>query len=214
MAVDDVLVHAPYSGPILRFYHWQKGPAVTFGCSQFYRAVQQQLTKESGPACRRLTGGGIVYHGTDLTFSLIFQSTLRPAEIYARLHGEIEQVLAQAEVSSMRQGAVPAGAYAPMQNNAASGCFTCPVQDDLLVDGQKILGGAIRRFGNQILYQGSLQYPHARTNPVFRRAVSTAAGRMLGVTFQSAAISRDVLRQAKALTLIQYQTADWAEKII
>ena len=214
MALDDVLAHAPGTGPVLRFYHWTDGPAVTFGCSQFYRAVKSQLAANAGPVCRRPTGGGIVYHGADVTFSLIFQSALRPAEIYAQLHGAIEQALAQQQLCSMRQSAVDTAAYIPTQDGIAKGCFASPVQDDLLVAGQKILGGAIRRFGSRVLYQGSLQYRQARSNPVFRRAISAGAERMLGVKFEPAAITDEMLQQAKMLAAKQYQTADWTEKIL
>ena len=214
MAVDEVLAQSVGSEPILRFYHWKEGAAVTFGYSQFYSSVQAQCKTTNGPLCRRPTGGGIVYHRTDLTFSLIFESDLRPAEIYAQLHGAIEQALLQAQVQSVRQGHVAAQAYAPAQNGVANGCFANPVQDDLLVNGHKILGGAIRRFGNRILYQGSLQCTNARTNPVFRRAVAQGAEQMLRVTFKTATINADVLHQAKMLAVNQYQTMAWTEKFV
>ena len=213
MALDEVLAHQGLPGAILRFYHWTKGPAVTFGYSQFYNSVHNQMTPGKGPLCRRPTGGGIVYHGADLTFSLLFESNLRPAEIYAQLHSAIEQALLQVQVKSTRQGAVETSAYAPVQNGMASGCFANPVQDDLVSGGQKILGGAIRRFGSLILYQGSLQCPQARTNPVFRRAVMQGAQQMLGVVFQTQPIEKGLLKQACQLALSQYQTAAWTEKL-
>ncbi|MBO7237927.1 MAG: hypothetical protein J6U96_01375 [Elusimicrobiaceae bacterium] len=214
MALDEVLTHANAHGPVLRFYHWTDGPAVTFGYSQFYNSVQSQLTPDKGPACRRPTGGGIVFHGADLTFSLIFESELRPSEIYARLHGAIENALAQVQLQSTRQGAVSAAVYAPATNGIASGCFANPVKDDLLVNGKKILGGAIRRFGTQILYQGSLQCENARTHPVFRRAVVQAVQQMLAVQFETKPVAEELLKQARELALSQYQTTAWTEKFL
>lgn len=214
MALDEVLAHVNGLAPLLRFYHWTEGPAVTFGYSQFYQAVQGQVPQQSGPLCRRPTGGGLVYHGEDLTFSLIFPSALRPAEIYAQLHGAIEQALRQAQlVESERQGEVPAAAYAPVQQGIPSGCFTCPVQDDLLAGGKKILGGAIRRFGQRVLYQGSLQCEGARTQPAFRRAVAAGAQQVLGVCFQTAAVSQEILQKARSLACEQYQTDGWLKKL-
>jgi len=213
MAVDEVLAHTSGPAPILRFYHWTEGPAVTFGYSQFYNTVCKQVPASAGPLCRRPTGGGIVYHGKDLTFSLIFSSSLRPAEIYAKLHGAIERALTLAQlVDSSRQGTVPGAAYAPMRQGIASGCFASPVQDDLLADGHKILGGAIRRFDGKVLYQGSLQYAAARENPAFRRAVTAGAEQMLGVTFQTGVLREDVLAKARALSVEQYQTDGWLKK--
>ncbi len=215
MALDEILAHADLPEPVLRFYHWTVGPAVTFGYSQFYNPVRRQISAADGPACRRPTGGGVVLHGTDLTFSLIFESDLRPTEIYAQLHGAIERSWAQAQLGqSVRQGAVAAAAYAPQQNGVSNGCFANPVQDDLLVGGQKILGGAIRRFGNRVLYQGSLQCKNARTNPVFRRVVTQGVQQMLKVQFETKPIAAKVLQQARELAVSQYQTVAWTEKFL
>ena len=215
MALDEVIAHQNSSEPVLRFYHWAAGAAVTFGCSQFYTSVRGQVGSKNGPLCRRPTGGGMVFHKDDLTFSLVFTSSLRPAEIYARLHGAVEQALWQAELAkSVRQAAVPAAAYTPAEQGIARGCFASPVQDDLLVDGQKILGGAIRRFDKTVLYQGSLQCAGARTNPLFRRAIGQAAGKMLSVSFQTAPVTAPVLQQAKQQAVCQYQTRQWTEKFL
>lgn len=214
MAVDEVLAHGINPEPVLRFYHWTDGPAVTFGYSQFYHSVRNQISSEKGPLCRRPTGGGIVYHGADLTFSLVFESDLRPTEIYARLHGAIENALAQVNMQSSRQGAVAVSAYAPATNGMANGCFANPVKDDLMADGQKILGGAIRRFGTRILYQGSLQCARARTNPAFRRAVMQGAQQLLAVEFETQPIPAVILNQARALAQSQYQSTAWTEKFL
>ena len=213
MALDEVLAQQS-AGTFLRFYHWTQGPAVTFGYSQFYHFVRKQILPKQGPLCRRPTGGGIVLHGTDLTFSLIFQSTASPKEIYAALHGAIEQALAQSgALISSRQGAVTAQSYAPQQQGLASGCFANPVQDDLLVQGHKILGGAIRKFGERILYQGSLQYEDARINPAFRQAVGLGAAQLCGCKFETAPLQVEILEQARQLSSVQYQQPGWTEKL-
>lgn len=216
MALDEILARGVSALPLLRFYHWVPGPAVTFGYSQFVRSVQAQVTPGQGPLCRRPTGGGIVFHGEDLTFSLVFQTELsRPKEIYARLHGAIEKALTdQAALSSRRQQAVAAEMYRPQVNGAANGCFANPVEDDLLSDGKKILGGAIRRFGNIILYQGSLQCSCARSNSLLRQAITAGVEQFLGVKFSIKAVPEDILKQARQLALQQYQSLAWTEKFI
>ncbi len=214
MALDEVLAHAVIPEPILRFYHWTEGSAVTFGYSQFYSSVRKQVSSSQGAICRRPTGGGIVYHRADLTFSLIFESNLRPTEIYAKLHGAIENALTQVQIQSIRQTGVPTEAYAPAKNGVANGCFANPVQDDLLLGGRKILGGAIRRFSSRILYQGSLQCPQARTNPAFRRAIMQGAQQMLGVVFKTTIVAENILEQAREVAVKQYQTTLWTEKFL
>jgi len=63
---------------LLRVYNW-RGGGVTFGYAQFFDEVVKTLP--SGTAVtRRPTGGGIVLHGDDMTFSCMFppQGTLAP----------------------------------------------------------------------------------------------------------------------------------------
>ncbi len=215
MALDETLAAEALPGPVLRFYHWTDGPAVTFGYSQFYAFVRRQTTPQAGSLCRRPTGGGMVLHGKDLTFSLVFQSPLTsPKDIYHALHAHIESALAQtAALYSLRQGEVPAAAYAPVQGQQASGCFVNPVQDDLLLNGQKILGGAIRRFGGTVLYQGSLQCANARSNPLFRRAVMQGVAAWLKADFTVRPVAQDLLARARQLAVQRYATTDWNEKL-
>lgn len=213
MALDETLALCSSAAPVLRFYHWTDGPAVTFGYAQFWDFVRPQTSEQKGPACRRPTGGGVVFHGEDLTFSLIFQSTLNPKNIYAALHAAIERTLSeQAHVASSRQGSVNIQAYKPVHNGQANGCFVNPVQDDLLLDGHKILGGAIRRFGSTVLYQGSLQCASARTNPIFRHAVAAGAARWLNTAFATVPVERKILDAARDLAHRLYETEAWNKK--
>ena len=156
-----------------------------------------------------------MFHGQDLTFSLVFQSALSsPKDIYKTLHAHIENALAQtAAVHSMRQGEVNAEAYAPVQGQQASGCFVSPLQDDLLLNGQKILGGAIRRFGNTVLYQGSLQCAGARSNPLLRRAVSQGVSAWFKEDLTPLPIAQDMLCRARELACKRYHTSAWNEKL-
>ncbi len=216
MALDEVLVRARASANTLRFYRWVEGPAVTFGYAQFIsevrRAVQDQQFE--GAICRRPTGGGVVYHIDDLTFSLIFSSQDRPAEIYKKLHGSIQAALALSGLAARAFGQkLTAAAYAPSQNHNASACFVNPVENDLLLEnGQKMLGGAIRRFGTTVLYQGSLQVPGARENETYKQAVVNGVRSFLGTDLQIQSAQEVWLQEARKLALAQYQTPAWAEK--
>lgn len=210
MALDETLAHDAPEEPVLRFYHWMAGPAVTFGYGQFYDFVRRGAPAASGPLCRRPTGGGMVFHGADLTFSLVFQTDLSPKEIYARLHEAVRLALERENaVCAYGQEPVGAEAYAPQQNGAASACFVRPVENDLLAAGKKILGGAIRRFGKTALYQGSLQYGSARENPAFRRAVKNAAQEALSVRFCPAVLDGRRLASARKLADEQYRIDGW-----
>lgn len=216
MALDEVLVRARAGANTLRFYRWTEGAAVTFGYAQFISEVRRavQAQRFIGAICRRPTGGGVVYHVDDFTFSLIFSSPDRPAEIYKKLHGFIQTALALGGLTARTfDQKVAAAVYAPSQNHSASACFINPVENDLLLEnGQKMLGGAIRRFGTTVLYQGSLQVPGARTNNSYKQAVINGVCNFLGTDLQSQPAQEIWLQEARELAQAQYQTPAWTEK--
>lgn len=216
MALDECLVRTRPEEITLRFYRWTDGPAVTFGYSQFVREVQKTLAERAfwGPYARRPTGGGVVFHGNDLTFSLVFASADRPSEIYKKFHRFILAELAARGVSSVPFDKVlSASAYAPSVNHTANACFINPVENDLLAaDGHKILGGAIRRFGQTVLYQGSLQVPDGRTNPLYKNAVIGAVRAFLGTDLRPCGASAALIFAARRLANAQYKTPAWTEK--
>ena len=216
MALDEHLVRVRLDGVTLRFYNWTDGPAVTFGYAQFISEVRRVLNEHGfhGPYARRPTGGGVVFHGDDLTFSLVFTSAEKPTEIYKKLHASILAQLTRAGLTGrVFDVSLPAAAYAPSVDHRASACFVRPVENDLLTaDGQKMLGGAIRRFGQTVLYQGSLQQPGARTNPLFKRAVIDGVRTFLAVNLRPVPCLADDLAAARYLAHTQYHTPAWTEK--
>lgn len=216
MAFDEQTVRLRPSAVTLRFYRWTDGPAVTFGYAQFLSEVDRALAAQhfTGPRVRRPTGGGVVFHTDDLTFSLVFSSAGRPADIYKRFHACILGELARAGAKGRAfDKTLPASAYAPSVNHTASACFVNPVENDLLAeDGHKILGGALRRFGSCVLYQGSLQLPGARMSPVYKNAVTEAVRLFLAADLRPAGAGEPWLQNARELAASQYQTPAWTEK--
>ena len=155
MALDEVLL-TDVPRPTLRLYRWT-APWITFGYFQKLEIVSPQWP--GIPRVRRWSGGGLVHHGEDLTFSLIIPAgepaaELSPGEFYNRIHS----CLAQAVAPVLGNGVRLAGRE---EVCAGEACFTAPALDDLIHDGRKILGGAQRRRGGALLYQGSLQDPSA-----------------------------------------------------
>ena len=213
MALDETLVRLRPNAVSLRFYRWTDTPAVTFGYAQSAAQVRRTLSAHdfTGTYCRRPTGGGLVFHLDDLTFSLIFPSAQKPSAIYEELHTLVAHTLGSA--AHRVSVHTPAGAYAPAVAGQANACFSNPVQNDLLgTDGHKILGGAIRRFGQTVLYQGSLQVPCARTDVRYKQAVIEAVRYFTGTKLTPRAVAADTLAQADTLARTQYRTDAWTEK--
>ena len=110
-------------------------------------------------------------------------------------------------------GVAPVESYRPSHAHNASACFQNPVENDVLAaDGAKVLGGALRRFGTTVLYQGSLQLKDARKNPAYKQAVINVVRRFLAVDFTPRGITAGTLQKARALAQTCYATQGWKEK--
>jgi lipoate-protein ligase A len=155
MALDEALLEAmPRLGhAILRFYSWTQ-PAASFGYFQKYSEVERLTPLR--PLVRRPTGGGIVPHDADWTYSLTFPPghewySLPATESYRRVHAWLQAAFARLHIPTE---------LAPSARKLAAGqCFAGYVQFDLLSQGRKIAGAAQRRRRDGLLIQGSVQPP-------------------------------------------------------
>ncbi len=155
MALDEALLEAmPRLGrPVLRFYGWFER-AASFGYFQRYSDVEE-LT-ELRPLVRRPTGGGIVPHYSDWTYSLAFPTThewysVPAVESYRRVHQWLQE--------SFEHLGVPTELATQPNKTRAGQCFAGFERFDLLWQGRKIAGAAQRRRRDGLLIQGSVQPP-------------------------------------------------------
>ena len=193
----------------LRFFNWQNKKAITFGYAQRSKSLKEQFAL-GYQITRRPSGGGIVYHEDDLTFSIIFTSTQKVEEIYKNLHtaiaGELKKYINK--VQNYEQKNI----FKPVENGQSKACFANPVLDDLMVEGKKILGGAIRRFNNRILYQGTLQIAQARTKEEYKKAIKNALEKFFNEKSCEKEVSQEVLTQVYNQAEQVYKSAAWINK--
>ncbi len=155
MAFDEALltVAAEIDRPVLRFYAWTE-PAATFG--YFQRFGEVAVLTRLRPLIRRPTGGGLVRHDDDWTYSVVVPPShawyeLSAVASYQRMHEWLRRSLAQCEIATD---------LAPDGNPAGPGqCFVGAEKYDLLFHREKIAGAAQRRNRLGLLIQGSLQPP-------------------------------------------------------
>jgi len=153
MALDEALLEAaPRLGrPVLRFYSWAE-PAASFGYFQRYAEIERLTGLR--PLVRRPTGGGLVPHDADWTYSIAFPPIddwyrLSATDSYRRIHEWISMAFARLNVTTE---------LAPVCNKTLPGqCFQGHERFDLLWRGRKIAGAAQRRTRNGLLIQGSVQ---------------------------------------------------------
>jgi lipoyl(octanoyl) transferase len=208
MAIDEALLERAVV-PSIRFYHWQS-PAVSFG--YFGRFSNVAIHAGDRDVVRRWTGGGIVFHGEDLTYSIVIPAS-DPAfressmTIYERIHGALAHAIgARASVAG---GVDPGGSAVAKQTAVeASGynCFANAVRADVMIDGRKVAGAAQRRTRRGLLQQGSIQSVALESDlaPRFARALSQDCGEFK--------ISKEILKRAGELAQQKYGTDSWLRK--
>ncbi len=155
MALDEALLEnvSRLGKPVLRFYGWTK-PAATSGYFQKFSEVERATHLR--PLIRRPTGGGIVPHDADWTYSFVVPPNhewhlLKAADSYRRIHEWIQNAFAKLKIETE---------LAPCCKKSAPGqCFAGHEKFDLLWHGKKIAGAAQRRNKSGFLIQGSIQPP-------------------------------------------------------
>jgi lipoate-protein ligase A len=186
MALDEALLESmPRLGrPVLRFYGWTE-PAATFGYFQKYADVERATHLR--PLIRRPTGGGIVPHDADWTYSLVFPPghewhSLKAEESYRRVHEWIQAAFAKLNVKRNSHRAKKSAPRSSRREEAHSEkseisqslltsavlpgqCFAGYEKFDVLWHGKKIAGAAQRRNKLGLLIQGSVQPPPISLSP-------------------------------------------------
>ena len=209
MALDEALLQgaARLGRPVLRFYSWTE-PAASFGYFQRYAQVEQMTRLR--PLVRRPTGGGLVPHDADWTYSLIFQPSddwysLRATESYRRVHEWIQAAFARLDLPTE---------VAPACSKTLPGqCFQGHERFDLLWRGRKIAGAAQRRTREGLLIQGSVQPRQlslARAD--WEKAMCDAARDEQGANWCVFELDAPLAERARELARQKYSQAGYNQK--
>ena len=211
MAIDEALLETAV-GPTIRFYRW-RSPALSFGYFGKFSDVTIYAAKRD--LVRRWTGGGIVFHGDDLTYSIVIpendpvfdQSSIA---IYEKIHRALCEGLNKIGTQAVVVGGVhPGGPGVGMRAAAsASGynCFANPVRADVMMSGRKIAGAAQRRIRRGLLQQGSIQGFAMSTDLAQRFAQALSAN------CSESEITKAILKQAQQVAHQKYGTESWLRK--
>ena len=210
MALDEALLRtAPERGrPLLRVYRWN-APAVSIGLLQKF---SPELAP-GRPVVRRPTGGGLVDHARDSTYTVVAPPThllyrLPTAECYRLLHGAVTAALKLAGVA-----AELAPCCGPNDRNV---CFAGPVKYDVVVAGAKVAGAAQRRLKRGLLHQGSILLPPSATasgRPLsLDDALRLGFERELGAAFEEFHPTQALFGLAEQLCSEKYGTRQWTER--
>jgi len=163
MALDEALLSCfdpRHSLPVLRLYGWDP-PALSVGRYQDAgAALDLELCRADGiPVVRRMTGGGIILHARELTYSIVCSpeqagQASGVKDGFRRLCGFL--------LGGYRRLGLEAGFASDLTpagerlGQRTAFCFAGKEEFDVLVAGRKIGGNAQRRMRGVILQHGSI----------------------------------------------------------
>ena len=155
MSIDDALLSSfkENDKPILRVYDWTK--SLTVGISQDILNYNTLYNEYKSDCAKRITGGGVLFHGHDLSYSLI---------IPCYLLGELNIKKSYEKICSFiltfyKNLGLDAKFAKDDENVKLSKSEYCQVgfeAYDILINGKKIGGNAQRRTKKAIFQHGSI----------------------------------------------------------
>ena len=157
MLIDKELFDGfkPNDMPIFRVYEWEI--SYTYGVSQKIETIQnlEQLKAYNGNHAKRMTGGGILFHGNDISYSLVIPTSyvknLSVKESY-----ELICSFLMAFYTSLGLKPVFAKDIESINLSKSEYCQEGYEPYDILVEGKKIGGNAQRRAKESIFQHGSI----------------------------------------------------------
>jgi lipoate-protein ligase A len=164
MAVDEALLTAftasDSASPVLRLYGWEP-PALSLG--RYQRAAEvldlPRCADAQVPIVRRITGGGVIWHADELTYSIVCAPRHLPAGLSVK---ESFRALTSFLIRFYELLGIPA-AWARYADGGSETlgertafCFAGRESYDILIDGRKIGGNAQRRLKNTVFQHGSI----------------------------------------------------------
>jgi lipoate-protein ligase A len=198
MAVDEALLRE-LGAPVLRLYGWNV-PAVSLGY------FQPAVLAEERPFVRRYTGGGLVDHAHDVTYTVVLPRAhpwmeLSAPESYCRIHLGVQAALAACGIASE---------LTPTASAAESeACFQKPVRFDIVAGQAKLSGAAQRRTREGLLHQGSILLPDPARNDDLRARFADAFAAKLELIVKPSQLTPAEESRAATLERERYSTEAW-----
>ncbi len=161
MAIDEAIfigVCKGRSDPTIRFYDWEP-PTVSCGYNQeIAKEIDFNALEKFGFGfIRRPTGGRIVLHNQEITYSVISPISERLSGNVSESYSEISKALAEGLRMLGVNVEFEKGSLSSFhQRQTANPCFTSSSRFELNYRGKKIVGSAQIRKDNSLLQHGSI----------------------------------------------------------
>ncbi|MCP4970420.1 MAG: lipoate--protein ligase family protein [Arcobacter sp.] len=184
MAIDDALLTSYNKNDlaILRLYTWDK--SLTIGISQDF-SEYSFINEYNGNFAKRITGGGILFHGHDLSYSLII-----PTQFFQGLSiKQSYEIICSFILNFYKDLGLDAKYAKDDLNVKLSKSEYCQVgfeAYDILVNGIKIGGNAQRRTKKAIFQHGSIPVLSPNKDKIENKFGASLENMNINITFEEA----------------------------
>lgn len=203
MAVDELLLELLGDLPVLRIYGWS-GDWVSLGYFQALGEVGV-LFGDGVEVVRRMTGGGIVDHREDLTYSLLVPRGLPLAEARGE---ESYRAIHAAVVVALTSVGVQARMLTEDDAKESHACFEKGVVWDVVgEEGRKLAGAGQKRTRVGLLHQGSVLVGKQSRGPLREVLPNVFASKVVPWSPEPPLLAR-----AKEFASTKYATPSWTAR--
>lgn len=202
MAIDEALLSCfkpDESAPVLRLYGWSP-PAFSYGRFQKPEEIlhPDRCRADNVQVVKRITGGGVLYHARELTYSLVCPADFIPGsrsvkDAFFRLTSFLLTFYKRLGLPALHAadhytGDKRVGERTPL-------CFSGVESCDILINGRKIGGNAQRRLKNVIFQHGSipLQQMADKAAPYLLQPDDGIVGKTTALADEGVNLDRDSL---------------------
>ncbi len=155
MSLDELFYEKKDGNYYVRFYNMEMNDVTVGRCFSAKNDSLMLSLCEKSKLTRRITGGGTVFHGFGITYSLSGPSRGGFSEVegsYKMIHRIIKDIFGLYDIELEFH----TGDKKIFCGNDS--CFELPVNYDLMYKGTKIAGGAQTRRGGYFLHQGEVVF--------------------------------------------------------
>lgn len=161
MELDRALLEAciEENEPLLHLYDWD-GQSATYGhFVDPFSFLKKEIVEQLGlQLAKRPTGGGIIFHTSDLAFSVLVPATSpyfsqHPLENYAFVN---QRVIDAIKKMKGLEGELLEKDPIVFTSHERHFCMAKPTKYDVMIEGKKVGGAAQRKTRYGFLHQGSI----------------------------------------------------------